>query len=218
MLGFLNYKNLDKSHVLIYYPNQSKREIVMNTNDDIDNVLVSFFTKISHQFQRLTGKTNYFLAKCCVIAMTISVLVPLVNYWIHILNKHTDLFKLVLSISISTLNIVVAVCCDEAENQAQQGALHTKPMIAAFVPTEIGRLLWAVLAFIDIVTLPIFLVGAAHPILEMINRTFSFWCFTEYYFISVTPLPPCTSKITEWISGFMTSLKPHTPAEASVRI
>ena len=64
--------------------------------EKIDATILSFFTKISHAFQRLTGRTNFFLAKCSIIMAGTSLIVHTVGYWIPITYRDPSLLSLFL--------------------------------------------------------------------------------------------------------------------------
>ena len=59
----------------------------MNILERIDALVLSFFAKISHKFQRTTGRTNFFLANICLTAFAMVVVVNIINYWFFVLNK-----------------------------------------------------------------------------------------------------------------------------------
>src|SRR3989344_5439179 len=58
----------------------------------IDEKLLQFFTKISHKFQIWTGKTNFFLAKCCIFLGVGTYVLTLANYYIPILKQDSTIF------------------------------------------------------------------------------------------------------------------------------
>src|SRR3989344_4591652 len=58
----------------------------MNIFERIDALILSFFTKISHRFQRLTGRTNFFLAKITIGLLGLSNIFFILNSFIPILN------------------------------------------------------------------------------------------------------------------------------------
>ncbi|TSC74567.1 MAG: hypothetical protein G01um101444_253 [Parcubacteria group bacterium Gr01-1014_44] len=69
----------------------------MNVLEWIDAKILSFFTKISHKFQRLTGRTNFFLANICLTVLAMQVVLRIVNYWFPVITQETTGFDLLFS-------------------------------------------------------------------------------------------------------------------------
>ncbi|MDP3697218.1 MAG: hypothetical protein Q8R55_04290 [Candidatus Taylorbacteria bacterium] len=59
----------------------------MNFLQRIDALILSLFTKVSHKFQILTGRTNYFLAHCCLTLVALSVSVTILGFFFPIAGK-----------------------------------------------------------------------------------------------------------------------------------
>ena len=66
----------------------------MNFLERIDALILSFFTKISHKFQRLTGKTNFFLANIFLTLLAMFVAENVINFWFPILKTKTNIVYL----------------------------------------------------------------------------------------------------------------------------
>ncbi len=172
----------------------------METLKMLDSAILAFFTKIIHRVQIVTGKTNFFLAKLALCAVTIDVMILIFNYWFPLLGEQTNAIGTVLCILVFLLFISMMTKCDQAE-QAAQSNNPTKFMIefppfvrfgwilcvsSIVFPTEIVRLMDANGIFI-----------------------FKFWSligsigFVAFiYLVNVHPLPPGKSKVREWIKSF----------------
>lgn len=179
----------------------------------IDEVILSFFTKISHWWQRLTGLTNYWLAKCALMVVSISLLVRILNYWHPLLSHKTELGLLAIA------GFLIIGCCicimiiDEADTQAQNSDTQAMPVNVTMRGETFWRIWFVFLTLTAIAQLPVDLLKTKSIILELVNGCLcpSMACFL--YFAAVNPLPPAKSKVREWIESFR-----PTPALQPMRI
>lgn len=176
----------------------------MNFIKAIDAKILSFFTKISHKFQRLTGRTNFFLAKICLCVLALSVMVMVANYWFPLLGRDGNIFSLIVSVVF----IFIArrmYYCDKAEDEV---LTEEKTNFFAEDNNLMGRIL---LLFLSILDLFGFLMAINMPRGILIFKVLDCLYFPVYsafmYFIVVMPLPPGKSKIQEWAENISAYFK-----------
>lgn len=172
-----------------------------NSLDRVDGAILNIFTKISHRFQRLTGKTNFFLAKCCMMLNAIITLMYILNYWFPLLSFKTPMFSTLVNVAVTALMFRIMNDCDTADNTALcekkakvNFGLFDYPIIRLFL-------------FIWLIIVPRALQGVLSspqgiPICNILAATSPIWWFMFAYFIVVHPLPPAKSKIQEWSESF----------------
>ena len=176
----------------------------MNFLERTDALILSFFTKISHKFQQATGQTNFFLAKCCIFLLGLSLCIHLINFFVRILNQETDIFLLSVMVVMGILlNKHLSLCEKEDKNLKNSIEKPTKN------PREIGLFsLRIITIFICFFTVNYYnlVKELSQPkvslIFEILNHGFSPVYCSYLYFISVTLLPPGKSRIREWIESF----------------
>lgn len=179
----------------------------------IDAVILSFFTKISHKFQILTGRTNFFLAKCCLVIMALTIVTKILNFFIPLVNyKKSDLVNLLLNL------VWVYWISKDLKNTktADENILDNE---RARVPFVIGgnnyffRLIWLLFVLLfDIPNITLVLAGITAPKIHWLFEILSFGLASSIlafvYFVAVTPLPPGKSKVRQWLESFGKVLKP----------
>lgn len=177
----------------------------MNFLKRIDDEILSFFTKISHKFQRLTGRTSFFLAKCCLVIMGFSIVVDMGNSIIPLLNKRTDILLFIIQIVWAYGISKDLNNCTKTENNILDEEKAKVPFELAW--PAIGRLLFGV--GVLILGGPEFfgvLIGMTKSkiswVLEIASKNFFPALVAFSYFVTVNPLPPGKSKIREWLGSF----------------
>lgn len=177
----------------------------MNICEQVDDEILSFFTKISHKFQRLTGRTNFFLAKCCISVFGIGLLLHIANYWFHFLNHKTKWTDFIFLILVPFL-LLDTKALDEVEEKKFSSEAAQKPFLYTCWHGYLLRLFALAIAFLMlglIILTVIDMVPIKSKLFEIID-TVSGWpaiaCYN--YFSIVVPLPPGKSKIREWIENF----------------
>lgn len=178
----------------------------------IDNLALSFFTKISHKFYRLTGRTNFFLAKLAICVIAASVMTVVFSYWFpSILGFQPSLFYVVISGIVSILCLFVMIICDKAEKSA-----FNDKRVRLFSPLDyspLNRVLWIFFALILLfMELPmLFNSEKGYFIFKALYSAFPWAVVAFKYLISVDPPSPGKSKIREWIEAFSAGFQKRAP-------
>lgn len=182
----------------------------MNIVETLDSVILKFFTKISHRIQIVTGKTNFFLAKIALCVMIIDLMIVILNYWLSLLEKQTDLVVFVFETFALLMYILITMICDQAEQSAQLD----NPTKFPFEPTPILRLIILFSACILIIPMDIKNVTTLQgAFIFKFYRLLADIAFVAYiYLISVHPLPPGKSKIRELIESFAAGFAKQAPS------
>lgn len=172
-----------------------------NSLDRVDGAILKIFTKISHRFQRLTGKTNFFLAKCCMMINAIIILMYILNYWFPLLSFKTPMFSTLVNVVVTALMFLIMSDCDTANN----AALCEKKAKVNFGLFD--YLVTRLFLFINLFTVPWEIQHALSVpqgiiVCNILAATSAIWWYMFAYFIAVHPLPPAKSKIREWIESF----------------
>lgn len=161
----------------------------------LDWLILRRVEKFTHKFQRLTGKTNFWLSKICMLSMagvTVARDILLVEP-VQIL-----LMDIVLAVVIITVVVPIINMTEEiAEKNVSRGLANGgKSEEAALF--RISQILFYI-GIIMISQLPLFLV------------IYTF--FIAYlYFMACDPLPPCKSSAAEWVKGIFAPKQSLVPA------
>jgi len=172
----------------------------------VDGFFLSFFTKISHKFYRLTGYSNFFLAKLAVCVMVASVMVVIFNYWFPgILSYQSLPIQVVVCSFVSMFCLFDMVRCDKAEKSA-----FSDERVKMFNPlyySPVNRLLWIFLALLMGLAAPFVIAdNNGYLVFKALDLAFAPALAAFKYFISVDPPSPGKSKIREWCESFSTSV------------
>lgn len=182
----------------------------------IDGFVLKHITKFSHWFQRLTGKTCYFLAKTMFLMVVSVFIISACNYWIRVLY-----FKSLF------LDVVVAPICIwfwkdhiymmDKSDEHLFGGNRTK-LLNVWMIMPLARTIGLIIS-------PLSFFGLR-------NAYFAekgFWLFNiNYelvviymtlgaYFASVDPLSPGVSKVREWIESFNAGFRKLQPLRPPVK-
>jgi hypothetical protein len=194
----------------------------MKLIERIDSAFLKLFTKFSHWFQRLTGKTNFFLARICLVIVVLGSMIFVFNFWIPLLSHPTRPYDVFLSGLFIPMMVYVEAHLKKAEDDFG-GNVAIKPIIqSAFIGSifQVLRTLmmlllilstpWDIYSFFDGHLKGVWLFNLLH---EM-----SYRCFASfYYFIAVDPLPPGKSRVRQWIELFRFGFSKPRVAEAPNR-
>ncbi len=179
---------------------------------DIDAKILALVTRLSHAFQRLTGRTNFFLAKIALFAIWTSITVQIANYWLPLLNIKTDLiFVLILAFIAYTLFRDLARC-DTAEEQVLE---ENKTKINFFYTSGswVWRIFWIAFTCFDLI---VWMPNAIREPKGFLIFKVIYFLYTPgfaafYYLIEVNPLPPAKSTIRVWVESFANGLRKLVP-------
>ncbi len=188
----------------------------------IDERILALFTKFSHWFQRLTGLTNFFLARIFLFLMVIETIVRILNYWFHLISRKTTITGVVVSSIMVLLSVLYLHYLHEADEQIYRDN-PTKPLIQHLF--ESGSAGYALVfvrvisVFIIVLTLP------AHVWFSFFEKPEKnvVWALETYvnfgltyfiafvYFVLVDPLPPGKSKVRQWINDIQAGFQKRQP-------
>jgi hypothetical protein len=183
----------------------------------LDSRLMYFCTKVAHAFQRLTGRTNFFIAKIGITMGAVAFTIGVTNYFRQVLPHKGYLVSVIIGLIALVVMTFDMMALDRADEQSQPSTERV------MIPGITGRSrLWMRLAWFyfvcsdTIVLITAFVsLGVTLPwILEIAHSAgLSYGLFIFYYFIAVEPLKPQKGKIREWIES-LSSSPALAPAES----
>ncbi len=176
----------------------------------VDSVLLGFFTKTARAFARLTGRSNFFLAKTMVCVMTACFMIATANYWLPLLDFRPPLSLTILMALNAFLCIYDLHRCDKAEDM-MLGEKRTAMFFPLYYSPSF-RVLTAVVAFSWIfIELPSF-VSPKGFLFAKIVFLFFLPSYTAFiYFAVIDPPSVGKSKIQEWAEGFANLFRKPVP-------
>lgn len=168
----------------------------------IDGVLLSFFNKIARVFARLTGRSNFFLAKISVCILTSGAMIATANYWFPLLHLRSSPLYMVTMALVALLAINDMVKCDEAESITLRNE-QTKPMPPIYYTPTI-RMIYIILSvpWLLFVTPAMFQSREGFWWAKTIFACYTLALAAHYYFAALDPPSVGKSKIREWAEGF----------------
>lgn len=176
----------------------------------IDAVLLAFFNKIAHGFARLTGKSNFFLAKTMVWIVIISAMTTALNYWLPILARKTNPFVAALYGGAALFFLTDLYNCDRAETATMN---DKRTRVFSPVIYSPNFRLWAVL--ISIITAPTaifdFVTSAGIMPAKILDNICAPAFAAFLYFAALDPPQMGKSKVREWAEGFANSFRKLAP-------
>ena len=169
----------------------------------VDSVIMGKLTKFAHWFQRLTGRTSIFLAKIGIVLVLVSSSIIIMSLVLPILPyKVSPLIAFILGI-ISIMEIKHMSELDTAEDTFFSSAGKVKHSWMRSDP--IVRMMW--LGFLILRSLELIFDKYPTNIWRVTVMMSAYLGLYFYYcFIDINPLPPCRSKLLNFIESF--SLKP----------
>lgn len=168
--------------------------------EELDKNLLERFTKFCHWFQRMTGRTNFFLAKIVVWLLACSTIVSVVNYYYRVLVNETDLLSCVISIILTPLFLRDAYLCDKSEGDSLSTTKAKRRYTADF------EWLRKYLVFLIIFIVPAMISNLMESHFNPLQflKEFYFWgIFLFSYLANVDPLPPGKSKVREFAESLI---------------
>jgi len=191
----------------------------------IDKRILALFTKFSHWFQRLTGQTNFFLARVFLFLVVTEMIVRLLNYWLHFLSRKTTIIDVVVSPVLVLFSVIYLHCLHQADEQIYRDNT-VKPFIqhlfeSGSAGSAITMVFMRVLGMILIVlALPMDVEDLLFRKLEK-NVVWALEAYTSFglayfivfiYFVLVDPLPPGKSKVRQWVESVSAGFRKTAPA------
>ena len=175
--------------------------------EELDEWILHKCTQFSHQFQRLTGKTNFFIAKVFLSVVGCSAMVVVVNYWVPLLEHKSTLFSCVLNVVIVLVEASRVKKCQENEDRLYDGLTLNKLVGGGFY----WRLIWVWLLIPDSITILFY----SKSIFDILSNLFGPAMCGAVYFLAVTPLPPGTSKLGQMIERLRAGFRKQVPVPVS---
>lgn len=176
----------------------------------IDAVFLAFFNRIARAFARLTGKSNFFLAKIAVWLVIISAMTTALNYWLPILARKTNPFIAALYGYAALLFLTDIYRCDRAEDAATNDE-RTR----IFSPAIYSPIFRALIVIMGVITAPsaIFDIASSAGIMlaKILDNSYMPAFAAFIYFASLDPPQMGKSKVREWVEGFANSFRQLVP-------
>ena len=179
----------------------------------IDEKILAFFTRVSHRFQILTGRTNFFLAKVCLLLIAGVMMLDILNYLHQILAHPTPFLGFCgwLMLSLGAFDLVF--WCDKLEHETldnHDAVFHFHYMPPVFRVCFLAAGCWHFFSNLPNV------VGAhnaLHAFLELMWAFFLPLMVVFNYFMAVTSLPPVQGKVKEWLQSLAAGFLKLAPAK-----
>lgn len=161
---------------------------------DIDAKVLNFYTKISHNFQRRTMRTNFYLAKYALIMTGLAPIIIFAGYWFPIiLLFKVTIIDMIASVGYLSYIVFLMDGCDKVEEHfLDTGKLISLFRLKLFCDKSLryaalaSSIFFVVTLFIilAIESISIRILPATVFIVGMLSLT------SFLYFIKVIPLPP----------------------------
>jgi hypothetical protein len=187
----------------------------------LDERILALFTKFSHWFQRLTGLTNYFLAKTAVGLFFVDGLAKIANFWFPILNQKTGYKDIFFDGFLCFSGFMLWTwMLNDAEARLQNSA-EVKPLVKEVLGEGRGmQLIRVTLFFLCLLSFPFGMYDLATAtrgfFIFNLNSHFALsYMFCFLYFLHVDPLPPGTSKVQEWKAAFQAGFRKLNPVRST---
>lgn len=177
----------------------------------VDTILLSFFTKISHKFYWLTGKTNFFLAKIAICILVASSMTVVFNYWFPLMLGYSVPLPFIIFYTIISISLLKKMnLCDKAEN-----FIFNNDRVKVFHPMDYSlptRFLWICGTILVIFLLFVITTSSdGYFIFKALAYAYTPTTMAFYYFIAVDPPAPGKSKIREWAESFSAGFQKLIP-------
>lgn len=176
----------------------------------VDNALLSFFTKLARSFARLTGRSNFFLAKYMICIMIASAMVETMNYWIPLLGRKITPLEVAFRGLFALLCLIDLNQCDKAE-----GAAFQERRVRVFSPILYMPCFRIYITLSSFLTIPIavhyFTSAEGMFLAKIISRSWGFAFVAYVYLITIDPPSVGKSKIQEWAEGFTNFFRKPVP-------
>lgn len=192
----------------------------------IDGAILGFFTRMSHAFQRLTGRTNFFLARIMIIVISISLIVAICNYWIPILHRRSYSFEVAIDALVLLIFIWHFHYCKKAEEQVFSGnkTFLFRVPFDGFEKMGLMSFLRLFAASSGIISIIFYSVGGFIGAYDPAGSALFIFRFLDFafmpvlsaylYLLAVHPMPPGRSKIYEWIESLASGFWGQTNVQA----
>ena len=180
----------------------------------LDDKVFLFCRKLAHWFQRMTGVTSYLLAKNCVILVLFVWVLNAINFFWPFLFVPTDLMNM-LAISLVVWlhfgNFVQTIRSLSNLHDLLYTAGESffvsrfRKINASDESPDVASILRISLLSMQVATYFGFFISSKKStflFFDLIESSLLLWLVAFWYFVSISPLPPGTTKVGEWIKGF----------------
>lgn len=185
----------------------------MKLIEQIDAKILSHLTKFSHWFQRLTGLSNYILAKICLMLSSVSMFLLAISHWFPKLQMGNSSFFAFLAPIYFLADLLMMSNLDKAHSGLQASGSMAKNRYIAWLASDPPTRIFYI-------TAGAYLVGEQYFFRSRLffplfgSSFFLFYGFARY-FAAVDPLPPGTSKVRQWLTSIRMAFSRPVRAESS---
>jgi hypothetical protein len=177
----------------------------------VDAYILAACTVVAHWFQRLTGMTSFFIARCGAVLWVIGLFSGILNYFQPIANPRSNVFDVVIGIILSVEWVVRAERVRKADEQLRAGRTVLPAWVAETRGPEGVILRMLLNTFVAVLVLVSPVSWHLHSttvdrVYAFINYAGLFGVWVYAYFLAVTPLPPGVSRVRAWVNRL--SLRP----------
>jgi hypothetical protein len=174
--------------------------------DLLDTWIIARVTVFAHAFQRWTGRTCFWLAKCCLVVFVFVLMINVFDYFVPLLEARAGLVGLIINVPASIFWMTQVKRLEDIDRHARS----TAGTLPAWVLAHRQAPAWLRLGLVSLTILDLGLIvnywvqGHALWLLNTLDRSGMPAFMLAEYLIHVNPLPPGTSKVRQWITGMFT--------------
>ncbi len=185
----------------------------------VDERFLAVFTRIAHRFQVIFGRTNFFLAKLCLITASLGILEMVLNYWWPLLPIRVSAWEPGFYGFTFLLIVRDVQVCEREDERRMLSRSRVRPFLwndafGGFSP-EAQKVWRSSLALVGFGKMPLSLSVMPfeeHPWLWLVFTLTVPALAAALYFIAVEPLPPDKSKVRIWLAELRAGLAPKAEA------
>jgi hypothetical protein len=184
----------------------------------LDNQILQLFTRFSHWFQRLTGKTNYWIMKHLFFFIFLYSSLMVANCWFPIFQERTSPLNLFANLTVLHRVYMLVDECNVAEDKSFGTELVKLDILNSEFDVFFRKLMTLIMVSCllrdSAMSLYYILLGKLFlpsNLEELSIDLFLYSIWAIHYLAVVTPLPPGISKIQEWKESFNAGFKKRIP-------
>ena|ERR1700733_13506346 len=162
-------------------------------------ILEQVFERFAHWFQRLTGKTNFWLAKLSRYVLVLSTVVDIV-----LRSMRDNVLDVAILVFFSVVFIPrFGMIIREMESRPLRGVRNDAAISPIWMCARMLAVLFLASSQIILVADMVYGVPFSRHVGEYWLRQIEFLSYDcLFYFIACTPLPPGNSALKQWAEGF----------------
>lgn len=180
-----------------------------------DNALMSVATRVSHEFQKTFGPTNFWLAHKCLVFWIVAVTIRTIDYWVALTGKKQDVVSVLLAPLAFWLIAHDMRECVRAERHHRSLSDAIYQPNFALRPSRFFRLLWLVVALIPPYSFDK-VATAPMPWAMAVNVIAPFVIVAWNHFAAVVPLPPGETRLERFWNKVRLGLRAPLPSGAGL--